>query len=274
MSEKVYKQALFFSLVLFIFGTTGLFSGGLQGYRYKEDFHKTFPLERDGIFSLTNINGTETIETWNRDEVDIRAEKAVRGSRENLDKIKIDIESGSGRLSVNTIFPKIRNFRAGVTYEIKVPEGIELEKIRSVNGDVRISGPVVDIRATTTNGNISISRASGRLFFSTTNGNVVTEYIEGEVDARSTNGRIHLEMKSLSDDISARTTNGGISLVIEAKDIDADVEASTTNGRVTIDYPVTIQSGRISSRRLSGRIGSGGPLISLRTTNGPVKILN
>jgi len=206
--------------------------------------------------------------------VDIQAEKAVRGRRENLDKIKIEIESGSGRITVNTIFPKIRNFRGRVSYEIKVPEGLELEKIKTVNGNVDISGPVTDVRATTTNGDISISEASGQLICSTTNGNVNAEDVSGEISARSTNGSIHLDIDSLSDEITARTTNGGISLTIDSKDIDADVEASTTNGRVTIDFPVTIQSGRISKRRLDGRIGNGGPLISLKTTNGPIKILN
>ncbi len=62
--------------------------------------------------------------------------------------------------------------------------------------------------------------------------------------------------------------------MIDSKNIDADIEARTTNGRISIDFPVTIQSGQISKRRLDGRIGDGGPLISLKTTNGPVKIRN
>lgn len=274
MHQKNHKTAVILFLFCFFLGVTVLQAGVFQRYNEKEDFQKTFPLDRDGTFSLINVNGHVSIETWNRDEVDIRAEKAVRGSRENLDKIKIEIESGPHRISINTVFPKIRSFRGKVSYEIKVPEGLELEKIRTVNGNVSIFGPVTDVRATTTNGNISISEASGRLFFSTTNGNVNTKDIHGEIDVRSTNGSIRLEVDSISDEITARTTNGGISLTIDSKNIDADIEVRTTNGRVTIDFPVTIQSGQISKKRLDGRIGAGGPLISLKTTNGPIKILN
>ena len=274
MHKSIKRTAVLLFLFCFFMGTTVLQAGVFQGYNEKEDFHKTFPLNKEGKLSLINVNGPVSIETWNRDEVDIQAEKAVRGRRDNLDKIKIEIESGSHRITINTVFPKIRNFRGKVSYKIKVPEGLELEKIRSVNGNVNIYGPVTDVRSTTTNGNIFISEASGQLVFSTTNGNVNVEDVYGEISARSTNGSIYLEVDSISEKITARTTNGGISLTIDSKNIDADIEASTTNGRVTTDFPVTIQGGTISKRRLNGRIGDGGPLISLKTTNGPIKILN
>ena len=276
MHSKTYKTATFVYLFLicFFFGTALLHANGFQKYNEREDFQKTLSLDKEGTFSLVNLNGPVTIETWNRDSVEIRAEKSVRGHRDNLDKIKIEVESGSHGVSVNTVFPKIRTFRGKVRYEIKVPEGIQLEKIRTVNGDVYIDGPVSDVRASTTNGNISINGASGELYFSTTNGRVTAEDVHGEITAKSTNGRITLDIESITDGITARTTNGGIFLTIGSKDFDADIEAGTTNGRVTIDFPVTIQGGKISKRHLDGRIGDGGPLISLKTTNGGIKILN
>lgn len=273
MHKKVNKTFIIFLLFLLVSGASSLQAGVFQGYNQKEDFQKTLPMDKDGTFILMNLNGPVSIQTWNRNEVEIQAEKAVRGRRENLDKIKIEIESGPRLITVNTVFPKIRSFRGKVSYEIRVPEGLEIEKINSVNGNINISGPVTDVRATTTNGNISISEASGQLFFSTTNGSVNTEDVQGEISARSTNGSIRLHVDSISDDIIVRTTNGGISLTIASKDVDADVEASTTNGRVTTDFPITIQGGQISKRRLNGRIGDGGPLLSLRTTNGSIKIL-
>ncbi len=275
MHNKIYKTVIVFSfLFCFILGSTILQAGVLQGYKEKEDFHKTIPLDRNGTFSLINVNGPVSIETWDRDEVDIRAEKAVRGRHENLDKIKIEIESDTRMIIVNTIFPKIRSFRGKVSYEIKVPKNLKLEKIRTVNGDINIQGPLTDVRAATTNGDVSITEASGQLVFSTTNGRVSAEDVHGEISARATNGNIYLEVDSVSDEIKASTTNGGITLTIDSKNIDADIEARTTNGRISFDFPVTIQSGQVSRRRLDGRIGDGGPLISLKTTNGPIKILN
>lgn len=275
MHNNINKSLIVLSFLLCCFlGSNILHAGVLQGYNQKEDFHKTIPLDRDGTFSLKNVNGSVSIETWDRDEVDIRAEKAVRGRRENLDKIKIEIESGSHMIMVNTVFPKIRNFKGKVSYEIKVPKNLKLERIRTANGDINIQGPLTDVRAVTTNGDVSIVEVSGQLVFSTTNGKVRAEDVHGEISARATNGSIYLEIDSVSDEITASTTNGGITLILDSKNIDADLEARTTNGRISIDFPVTIQSGQISRRRLDGRIGNGGPLISLKTTNGPIKILN
>ncbi|MFC2168742.1 DUF4097 domain-containing protein [Acidobacteriota bacterium] len=274
MHRKMYKTSIFLFLLCFFSATTILQAEAFQSYNQKEDLLKTFPMDKDGSLSLTNLNGSVSVETWSRNEVEIKAEKAVRGSRDNLDKINIEIESGVRQITINTVFPKIRSFRGKVRYEIKVPEGLQLEKIKTVNGNIDIHGPVTDVRAATTNGDISISEASGQLVFSTTNGYVEAEEIQGEISVHSTNGNIHLRVDSVSDEITARTTNGGISLTVDSKNIDADVEARTTNGRVTVDFPVTIESGQISKRKLDGRFGEGGPLISLKTTNGPIKILN
>jgi len=272
---KKYGSFLFIFLLVFL-AFSGSFSYGKPGWqRYDEteEFHKSLKLGADGVFSLVNINGSVSIETWNRDEVDIQAEKAVRGRRSNLDRIEIVIEARANHVTVDTIFPKIRNFRGKVTYAIKVPEGLVLDKISTTNGDIEISGPVKDVRISSTNGNLKVSRIEGLLVGGTTNGDIRAEDLNGEVDVHSTNGNIVLNVRSVSDEIGARTTNGSISLTIRANDIDADVEARTTNGRITVDFPVTLSSGQISKRRLNGRIGSGGPLISLKTTNGAVKIL-
>ena len=264
-----------FILFLFVFFplVSCLNAGIFRDYDHKEEFQKTLPLRKGGIFGLKNVNGSVTVETWSRNEVDIWAEKAVRGRRENLDRIKIEIDSGSGYVQVDTIFPKIRNFRGRVNYEIKVPEDVDLETIKSVNGSVHIYGPVGDVKASSTNGNVNIREASGRLTLTTTNGSVKALDIEGEIHARSTNGSIHLEIDSVTDEITASSTNGGISLNIGSRNVDADLEARTTNGSVYVDFPVTIQGSLSTKRRIEGRIGDGGPLISLKTTNGSIKIL-
>ena len=78
----------------------------------------------------------------------------------------------------------------------------------------------------------------------------------------------------MTEGISARSTNGGITLSIEDRSFDADLEARTTNGSIQVDFPVTIQAGWNSKRHIEGKIGDGGSLISLKTTNGSIKIID
>ena len=103
MHKRIYLSAFILALFVLVSGSTLLEARGFQRYNEKEEFLKSFPMGKDGTFILTNLNGSVSIETWNRDEVEIRAEKSVRGRRENLDKIKIEIDSGANQIIVKTV---------------------------------------------------------------------------------------------------------------------------------------------------------------------------
>jgi DUF4097 and DUF4098 domain-containing protein YvlB len=241
------------------------------GPEFKEEFHKTFPLEAGGRFSLKNTNGDIRVETWSKAEADISAVKTARGHKENLDKVTIETDAHAGSVAVDTIYPKFRNLRVSVKYDIKVPEGVKIELVRSTNGDVELIGHYGDVRASSTNGDIKLSGSAGAAELSTTNGGIHASDLTGPVDAHTTNGRITLTVQSLKGDIIARTTNGGITARLGGE-INARLKVHTTNGSINTSLPVTISNLNQSRRRLEGTIGSGGPLIDLSTTNGSVSI--
>lgn len=249
------------------------FFSSIFGPEKSEEFLKVLPLNPDGVFSLKNVNGMITIATWAEKKVEIKAVKKTKGNREDLDKVKIDIDSSTDSVSVDTVHPKIKNLRVKVDYEVKVPEGVNLDRIRSVNGGVFITGPLGNVNASTTNGDVKAEKASGSISLSTTNGDISASAVKGALEVGSTNGSIKLEVNSFEHDIRARTVNGGIALKIrDLGKVDADFEARTTNGSISVDFPVTLQSLTKSRRSLKGRIGEGGPLISLRTVNGSIKL--
>jgi DUF4097 and DUF4098 domain-containing protein YvlB len=249
-------------------GEDGSFFG--QDYKHKQEMLKTYPLTADGSFSLKNTNGLIRISSWDRAEVEIKAEKAaVRES--DLDRIEIKIDAKDKAVSIDTIYPRLRFFRARVNYEVKVPAGARLETIRSTNGDVELTGRFGEVKAGTTNGDVRLDGATGKISLSTTNGDIQAQNITGRLEADTTNGKITLEVPKLESDIDAGTTNGSIHLRLGA-DPNARLSAHTTNGHITVDFPITVQ-GRISSRRrVEGTIGNGGPAVSLKTTNGSITI--
>ena len=65
------------------------------------------------------------------------------------------------------------------------------------------------------------------------------------------------------------TQNGGVRMSIPSN-YSARLETGTVNGRLNIDFPVTVQ-GRIG-RSIEAQLGSGGPLVRVRTSNGGVNI--
>ncbi len=245
---------------------------GLFGFEKTEEFHKTLPLKTEGSFSLNNVNGSISITTWKEEKVEIRATKTTKHDPEKLKEVKIEIESTPDSILVDTVYSKHRNIRVSVYYEVKVPEGINLGKIKSVNGDVTLSGPLGSVKALTTNGRIELEGASGRINLSTTNGAIEASDIRGVLEAGTTNGSIFLGLDTLEDEVKAKTVNGSITLRFKSGRIDADLEARTVNGKVHLDFPVTFKTIMKSKHSLEGQIGQGGVGISLRTVNGSIKI--
>jgi DUF4097 and DUF4098 domain-containing protein YvlB len=241
---------------------------------YREDYSKTLPLKAGERFSLDNVNGAVTVSTWKEDKVEIKAVKVARNDEKDLKDVEIRVEQSAGHVSVKAIWPKFRlHFNVNVDFEIKVPEGVILDEVETVNGEVKVTGRFGRAAVGTTNGSVSVEDASGELKAYTTNGGIQVSRFEGKLDADTTNGNIRLEGLTFKDGISAETTNGSITLAIASPEkLNANLLARTTNGHITVDFPVTLKNLTPSKHRVEATIGQGGPEISLETTNGSIKI--
>jgi DUF4097 and DUF4098 domain-containing protein YvlB len=247
--------------------------GTARAADHQEEFQKVLPLSASGTFSLKNVNGKVMVTTWKEEKVEIRALKKTDKAAENLQKVKIEVTSTADSVSVDTIYPKMKNLGVSVDYEVKVPEGIRLAEIHTVNGGLNLTGPFSRADASTVNGGVHIENASGELDLETTNGSIKAVNVRGGINAQTTNGSIQLYLKTLESEIRAETTNGGITLQLDApQEINATLDAKTTHGSISFDFPVTVQSLEKSKHQLRGQIGRGGPLVSLKTVNGSIRL--
>lgn len=295
-TQKEGVDMRFLPKIAFACAVVFLISGMLLADTLEERVEKTVPLRSGGYFSLSNRNGNVEISSWDREELRIEALKKVKSSsrrraREAMEDLKIDIDvRGDDEVIVETDYPRQYRGREGlwgileailggrkkpqitVQYTVTLPERVDL-KVGTTNGRIEIDEIVGDTRASSTNGSIAISQVRGFIDVSTTNGRIHMTDVGGGLDASTTNGGIKVRYSSLAEitgDISIRTTNGSIQLMLP-EDVDADVSARTTNGHIDTDFPITVR-GRYGRKHLSGRINDGGPLIELKTTNGSIKI--
>ncbi len=246
----------------------------IAGEEYKDTFSKTLPLKAGERFSLENVNGDVTIATWKEDKVEITAVKIARRNKEDLDKVEIRVDESAGSVSVKAVWPKFsRRANVSVEFSVMVPEGVNLSDVETVNGGVDVTGRYDRADVGTTNGSVTVKDASGELEAGTTNGSVHVSRFDGRIKADTTNGNIKLEDVTFKDGLSAETTNGSVTLgIVSPESLNADLRASVTNGHITVDFPITLQNLRQSKRRIEGRIGQGGPEISLHTTNGSISL--
>jgi len=266
------RSRLFTVIGVLVFCLAGLSSFALADYR--EDFSKTLPLKAGERFSLENVNGDVAVSTWKEAKVEIKAVKIARDDEADLKDVEIRVEQSAGGVSVKTIWPRFRrHFNVSVEFEIKVPEGVDLDELETTNGSIEVTGRYGLIDVGSTNGSITVADAAGELTADTTNGGIHIDRFEGRVDADTTNGNVRLQDLSFKDGITAGTTNGSITLAIAAPEsLNADLRASTTNGHITVDFPVTLKNLSQSRHRIEARIGQGGPEILLSTTNGSITL--
>jgi hypothetical protein len=235
--------------------------------KLEETIDRTLEVQPGSVVSVENTNGRIKIDSWDQPRVRVVARKRVEGSRsdaaEKLRKLKIEIASDRGGVTVRTHEPDRRDHFSGfldwifgdhessqVDYDITVP--------RTMNLDID-----------NTNGGILVTGVNGELQLNTTNGKIETVRCAGALDAGTTNGGITAEMVRVSRDIRIDTTNGRIDLTVPST-FAADIDASTTNGSINSELPVTTM--RHSRNSLRGTINGGGNRVRLSTTNGGITI--
>jgi len=257
--------------------------------------HKTYPLNKGGIFSVENVNGEIRIESWDRDEVDIEIrERNRRGGYE----IEIEIDARPNRIEIETRHPRRSRWgrSSSAHYTIKVPREVELYA-KSTNGNVSAGDILGEVEAGTTNGRVTLEKITGDVHAHTTNGDIDIEDVKGDVKARTTNESITIRNADGSR-IDASTTNGGIRADF-AVDPDGRYDFSTTNGSIRVHVPENSQmdvEARCrsrnfhsdfdimtrfdrdydrrdwSSRNVRGKVNGGGALVSMSTTNGRIDL--
>ncbi|MGE5645516.1 MAG: DUF4097 family beta strand repeat-containing protein [Acidobacteriota bacterium] len=280
--------------------------------RFREDFRYNYDLKPGGRLVVENLNGSIEILGWEKESVQITGTKYA--SREELlRELKIETRnSGDSSVEVRTVRPSGLRGNMGAKYFIRVPRQVQLERINSSNGQIRVEDIQGNAHLETSNGAIRLRQFDGRLDARTSNGAVEADSIGGDAVVHTSNGAIRLER--VAGSVEAGTSNGGIHvrmskpkpndrLVFESSNGSIDIEletlennevrASTSNSSITLRMPATLKArlrasttnssitsefdittrGAIRKNHLEGDLNGGGPLIDLNTSNGSIRLL-
>ena len=213
------------------------------------------------------------------------------------------------RQSGNSIRIDYVNYRnISIDYEIIVPENTSVRG-HSGSGNQSVEGikGTVDLEAGS--GDMQLTRLTGDMRFQTGSGNVRGRELNGPARIKAGSGDIEIEeigkgdvdVRTGSGNITVRGANGGLRAEAGSGDIRADgsptsmwsirtgsgnvdmrvpsgssfdVDISSNSGTVTVNHPVTTTvQGRVQERKsVVGRVGSGGPTISVHTGSGDIHL--
>ncbi len=229
-----------------------------------EKFEQSYPLNANGRVNVSNVNGSITVEAWDRNEVKLEYTK-VADSKERLADVEVRIESKPEYFSVETDYGNWKNNNNGnrwknggklnVEMRLMVPRGAVLNEIETVNGSVAVSNFTNMTRVSAVNGSVNATNLRGTAKLSTVNGEVAADF-----DRLETGSKITLE-----------TVNGRANLVIPS-DANATVKADSLNGNITNDFGLPVRKGKYVGRDLYGKLGTGDVQIRLNSVNGGLSI--
>lgn len=194
--------------------------------------HKEHKFSNNGTLTISNINGTISVSTHEKNTLILDATK--KGDSSDFDKIetKTTISQSSATIAAHY---HGNDVRASIDYNVTVPEGTIIQSATNVNGSVHITNTTKSITASTTNGTLTITP------------------------------------QKISNVISLSATNGAINLTVP-KGTHATVHAKTAVESISSSFPLTIDKTSPVGRKASGNIGKGGIPITLETTNGTISI--
>jgi hypothetical protein len=229
-----------------------------DGDNYRHCEVRDFNLPAGALSVDGGSNGGIHVEGWDRNEIHVRA--IVRGNARESDARareiagQVRVEAGSGRVYA-TGPEAMRREGWSVSYRINVPRKNDL-----------------DLNAS--NGGITIIGVNGNLRFDTNNGGVRLTDVGGRVSGNTRNGGLNVALGGNRWDgegLDVETSNGGVTVAIP-EGYNAEFETRTSNGGLRIDFPITVQGELTARRGISTTLGSGGPPVRLRTTNGGVRV--
>ncbi len=228
-----------------------------------ERFSQTYPLSANGRVSVSNVNGSITIETWDRNEVKLEYVKTAE-DRDRLASFSVKIDSKTDSFNVETDYGDFQRGnrevwknqgKAEVQYTLTVPRNAVLNEIETVNGSISIANASNSTKASSVNGEVKATNLRGAANLSTVNGTV-----EADFDQLQAGSRISLD-----------TVNGHANLIIPS-DANATVKADTVNGSIVNDFGLPVRKGQYVGRDLYGKIGSGDVQIKLNSVNGALSL--
>jgi DUF4097 and DUF4098 domain-containing protein YvlB len=218
----------------------------------------------------------------------VNAVKSSQYGQAELDKVTIEVQNGTESAIITWVSPP--GAMVTVSYEILVPLTVPVIRVDTMNGNIDATGVTGDGTIGSTNGYLHLSDWSGTLSAGTTNGNIEVHnignitslhttngpisgtlgYLSGTPAVISTsNGAVNLELtRDLTSPLSISTSNSPVTVAVP-KIISANVDLSTTNGEIHLEG-VTLSGVSGTSRHLTGFLGSGGPELSVSTTNGNI----
>jgi DUF4097 and DUF4098 domain-containing protein YvlB len=181
---------------------------------------------------------------------------------------EVEVTTGSGGLTISNVGADLRASTGSGSIEARTVEG----NLRASTGSGSIRGYGVrgTVSASTGSGSIAIEKSGpGDVEATTGSGGVEVRAVKGAVRVRTGSGSIRVEGEPTGE-WNVHTASGGVTIRLPAEQ-GFELNARSASGSIHSAHPVTVM-GTIGRRELRGKVRGGGPLLSLSTSSGSIRV--
>jgi hypothetical protein len=174
----------------------------------------------------------------------------------------VDLASVNGDVTIHSTDGSIT--ASGLTGKIE---------LQSVDGSIKTDGLKGDVRLHSTDGAITVTHLDGQCDATSTDGSVRAEGRFDSLRLVTTDGSVVAKVSAGSKMTSAwtiRTVDGSVEVLLP-ETFQANINASTRDGHIKLGLPVSVQ-GEISKSRVQGTLNGGGPELTLKSTDGSIRV--
>jgi hypothetical protein len=287
-----------------VFAAAGLLAGCVvvdtQAHTTREE--KRFQVTGAPDLKLTTFDGAIELHAGDSKTVVVEIEK--RGpTQEALDQLRVETKQDGNRIDVEVKRPsgEVRFFGIGMTPSAKLIITMPAEgNVTAKSGDGSIT--VDDIRGRldlrTGDGSIRARNAGGQMTISTGDGSITLDGATGDLDGESGDGSVRVSGTlgtvklhtgdgsitlradsgtKMAGDWSLSTGDGSVALTLPA-DFSAELDAHTGDGSIRNELALTAEAAgdarqsEESKHTLRTRLGSGGRTLTIRTSDGSIRL--
>lgn len=230
-----------------------------QGPETVDKTSQTFKVDEGAALDLTGIAGDVRVTGGGGNEIRVEATRRVRHrsadeARRLMNELRVEMNNFNGRVEVRSVYPRRgngdRGFSGRIDYVIAVPTGASVA-VKSISGDVIVSGVRGEVRAETISGDVSVDSAPNLALAKT---------VSGDVTARDAGGATTMVLSTVSGSVIAsglkvRTLQAGsVSGNVRLSGTQVErVEAKSVSGNIDFDAPL-LKAGRYAFTSHSGNV--------------------
>lgn len=264
----------------------------------------TYPSEAVSVLDVQSGRGSIVVEAWDRNEVQLVETRAVARTpglfgvasggwvskaeaRKLLESVRVDTLPDVSALRVRVSEEPLGNAdQVSLKLHFRVPrqtavrltstdgavavQGIEGGvELRTENGRLTLDQIKGSVNASTENGRVSLADIHGDVRVVTENGAITCDGIEGVADIRSVNGSIRANDAG-KQALVCRSTNGSIEVDLTHHE-GCGLDIHSLQGNVDCPLALDVPAER-NSHSVRGTLRGGGPVLSLSTDNGRIRV--